>query len=221
MGIPTMICGGNNIPHLRRELAAYIQQGGYQLIHCHGCRANMIGALLQGPTGLPVVSTVHSDYRLDYMGHPSAISPSAPSTPLPCGGWTTASVCPTPWWTCSSTGLSPRPVLRHLQRHRLHPCAVSGGPAGLSPGTGGRRGGKQRGGGHRRPAEPRQGYVHPDPGLCGGTQVLPPAAAGHRRGRREGQAGGLAAELGVERSPSPAGSAAVWTASIPRWMSTP
>ena len=72
MGIPTMICGGNNIPHLQRELAAYIQQGGYQLIHCHGSRANMIGALLRKPTGLPVVSTVHSDYKLDYMGRPFA-----------------------------------------------------------------------------------------------------------------------------------------------------
>lgn len=72
MGIPTMICGGNNIPHLRRELADYIREGGYQLIHCHGSRANMIGALLRGPTGLPVVSTVHSDYKLDYMGRPFA-----------------------------------------------------------------------------------------------------------------------------------------------------
>ena len=72
MGIPPMICGGNNIPHLRRELADYIRQGGYQLIHCHGSRANMIGALLREPTGLPVVSTVHSDYKLDYMGRPFA-----------------------------------------------------------------------------------------------------------------------------------------------------
>ena len=72
MGIPTMICSGNNIPHLRRELAAHIREGGYQLIHCHGSRANMIGALLRKPTGLPVVSTVHSDYKLDYMGRPFA-----------------------------------------------------------------------------------------------------------------------------------------------------
>ena len=72
MGIPTMICGGNNSPHLRRELTAYIKEGGYQLIHCHGSRANMIGALLRGPTGLPVISTVHSDYKLDYMGRPFA-----------------------------------------------------------------------------------------------------------------------------------------------------
>ena len=72
MGIPTMICAGNNIPHLRRKLADYIRQEGFQLIHCHGSRANMIGALLRKPTGLPVVSTVHSDYRLDYMGRPLA-----------------------------------------------------------------------------------------------------------------------------------------------------
>lgn len=70
MGIPTEIMGGNNIPRLRRQLTAYIKDGGYQLIHCHGSRANMVGALLRNTTGLPVVSTVHSDYKLDYMGRP-------------------------------------------------------------------------------------------------------------------------------------------------------
>ena len=30
----------------------------------------MVGALLRRSTGLPVVSTIHSDYRLDYMGRP-------------------------------------------------------------------------------------------------------------------------------------------------------
>lgn len=70
LGIPTVIMGGNNIPRLRRELTDYIRQGGYQVIHCHGSRANMVGALLRRPTGLPVVTTVHSDYKLDYMGRP-------------------------------------------------------------------------------------------------------------------------------------------------------
>ena len=64
-GIPTEIMGGNNIPRLQRQLKAYIRAGGYQLIHCHGSRANMVGALLRRSTGLPVVSTIHSDYRLD------------------------------------------------------------------------------------------------------------------------------------------------------------
>ena len=70
MGIPTMICGGNNVFRTRRKLAAYIREGGYEIIHCHGSRANMIGAMLRKVTGLPVVTTVHSDYRLDYMGRP-------------------------------------------------------------------------------------------------------------------------------------------------------
>ena len=35
MGIPTMICGGNNIPHLRRELAAYIRQGAEKTARGH------------------------------------------------------------------------------------------------------------------------------------------------------------------------------------------
>lgn len=70
LGIPTEIMAGNNIFRIRRRLVHYIRQGGFELIHCHGSRANMIGALLRNPTGLPVVSTVHSDYRLDYMGRP-------------------------------------------------------------------------------------------------------------------------------------------------------
>ncbi len=70
LGIPTEIMGGNHILRTRRQLCAYIRQGGFQLIHGHGARANMTGALLRQSTGLPVVTTVHSDYKLDYMGRP-------------------------------------------------------------------------------------------------------------------------------------------------------
>ena len=72
MGIPTKIMGGNNILKIRRELADYIRREGFQIVHCHGSRANMTGALLRKITGLPVVTTVHSDYRIDYMGRPLA-----------------------------------------------------------------------------------------------------------------------------------------------------
>lgn len=72
LGIPTKIMGGNHIFKIRRQLAEYIHQEGFQLIHCHGSRANMIGAMLRGVTGLPVVTTVHSDYKIDYMGRPLA-----------------------------------------------------------------------------------------------------------------------------------------------------
>lgn len=71
-GIHTVIFPGNNILRVRRELIRFIREGGYDIIHCHGARGNMMGALLRKPTGLPVVSTVHSDYRLDYLGRPLA-----------------------------------------------------------------------------------------------------------------------------------------------------
>ncbi|HIY21528.1 MAG TPA: polysaccharide pyruvyl transferase CsaB [Candidatus Flavonifractor merdigallinarum] len=72
LGIPTVIFPGKNLLHTYRALRRFIVEGGYQIIHCHGARGNMMGALLRRSTGLPVVSTVHSDYRLDYLGRPLA-----------------------------------------------------------------------------------------------------------------------------------------------------
>ena len=69
MGIPTEIMDGNVLT-VRRELAEKIRREGYQVIHCHGSRANMMGALLRFSLDVPVVTTVHSDYRLDYLGRP-------------------------------------------------------------------------------------------------------------------------------------------------------
>jgi len=70
LGIATVVLPGNNLPKTLRALKAMIREGGYELIHCHGARGNLIGALLRRSTGLPVISTVHSDYRLDYLGRP-------------------------------------------------------------------------------------------------------------------------------------------------------
>ncbi len=70
LGIPTRVIPGHNLPHNYRILKNMIQKEKYDLIHCHGARGNMLGALLKRGTGLPVVSTVHSDYRLDYLGRP-------------------------------------------------------------------------------------------------------------------------------------------------------
>ena len=72
LGIKTVIFPGRNIFRVYCQLKRYILDGGYELIHCHGARGNMMGALLRPSTGLPVVSTVHSDYRLDYLGRPMA-----------------------------------------------------------------------------------------------------------------------------------------------------
>ncbi|MDP4108409.1 MAG: polysaccharide pyruvyl transferase CsaB [Bacillota bacterium] len=44
-----------------------IREFSPDVIHCHGAKANMMGALAKLFYDAPVISTVHSDYRLDYM----------------------------------------------------------------------------------------------------------------------------------------------------------
>ena len=70
LGIPTVVLPDRNLLRTYAALKKLIREGGYEIIHCHGARGNMMGALLRRSTGLPVVSTVHSDYRLDYLGRP-------------------------------------------------------------------------------------------------------------------------------------------------------
>lgn len=72
MGIPTVVLPGNNVTKTLAALKDMTARCGYDIIHCHGSRGNMMGALLGRNTGLPVVSTIHSDYKLDYLGRPLA-----------------------------------------------------------------------------------------------------------------------------------------------------
>lgn len=71
LGIPLTIYDRNFFDSVRR-VREMIRNGGYDIIHCHGSRANLIGSMVKGTCGIPVISTVHSDYRLDYMGRPGA-----------------------------------------------------------------------------------------------------------------------------------------------------
>lgn len=71
LGIETVIIN-KGLRSTLRELKKLITEGGYQLIHCHGSRGNLMGALLKRSCGLPVISTVHSDPRIDYLGRPLA-----------------------------------------------------------------------------------------------------------------------------------------------------
>ncbi len=70
LGIHTVVLSGRNLLRTYRTLKRMIREEGYQIIHCHGARGNMMGALLRRSTGVPVVTTVHSDWRLDYLGRP-------------------------------------------------------------------------------------------------------------------------------------------------------
>ena len=71
LGIPTRVFTGS-VPAVVKQLAELVRAEGFELVHCHGARANLVGSLLKKKTGLPTVTTVHSDYRLDYMGRPLA-----------------------------------------------------------------------------------------------------------------------------------------------------
>ncbi len=48
------------------RLAKFIRQNKYDVIHAHGARANFIASCLRGRIKLPIVTTVHSDYMLDF-----------------------------------------------------------------------------------------------------------------------------------------------------------
>lgn len=71
LGIPTHVLERSffgSIGYLRRTIRA----GGYDVVHCHGAKANLMGAIVRRSLGVPVITTVHSDYRLDYLHRPFA-----------------------------------------------------------------------------------------------------------------------------------------------------
>lgn len=70
LGISVHIFGGANLINVLKRLSGFITENGYEIIHCHGSRANMMGAMLRSRLRLPVVTTVHSDYKIDYLGRP-------------------------------------------------------------------------------------------------------------------------------------------------------
>lgn len=53
-----------------KQVLAIVDEMQPDVIHCHGGRANMIGSMLRDRCDIPVMTTMHSDYKLDYMGKP-------------------------------------------------------------------------------------------------------------------------------------------------------
>jgi len=70
LGIDTLVLPSRNFFKNLNILTRMIQEEGFDILHSHGSRGNMMSAILGRRTGLPTVSTVHSDYRLDYLGRP-------------------------------------------------------------------------------------------------------------------------------------------------------
>ena len=86
-----LVCLGDGV--LAREasargLAPFILKGGFpaqsralqwllrtetpDILHCHGARANLLGALMNGNSVGRRIATVHSDHTLDYLSRPVA-----------------------------------------------------------------------------------------------------------------------------------------------------
>lgn len=70
LGIPTEIIARRGILRALGALRRFVLAHGCDIVHCHGARGNLMGCLLKRSLHLPTVTTVHSDYRLDYMGRP-------------------------------------------------------------------------------------------------------------------------------------------------------
>lgn len=67
MGIDVLVIRSGNIFSDIKNIIKITVEGKYDILHTHGAKANMIGVFVKHKTGIPVVSTIHSDYRLDYL----------------------------------------------------------------------------------------------------------------------------------------------------------
>ena len=67
LGIDVTVVKSGNIFADIRKVTDLIRKGGYDIVHSHGAKANMFSLAARRKVGIPTVTTVHSDYRLDYM----------------------------------------------------------------------------------------------------------------------------------------------------------
>ena len=70
-GINTRVLKKRSLFHVARNLKKYLKNKRFDILHCHGSKANVVSVLM-GRASCPVLSTIHSDPRLDYMGRPAA-----------------------------------------------------------------------------------------------------------------------------------------------------
>lgn len=68
LGIPITV-----IPQAKRwdisvigKIRSYIAESGCDLVHCHGARANYIALFIMNSLKVPMITTLHSDYKLDF-----------------------------------------------------------------------------------------------------------------------------------------------------------
>ncbi len=67
LGIDVTVIKSKNIFNDIRAVRKLICEGKYNIMHSHGAKANFFALAARHKSGIPTVTTVHSDYRLDYM----------------------------------------------------------------------------------------------------------------------------------------------------------
>lgn len=51
-----------------KKIATKVKEEQYDIVHCHGARANFVGYFLRKRIAVPMITTIHSDTRLDFKG---------------------------------------------------------------------------------------------------------------------------------------------------------
>lgn len=68
LGVDVEIIADANILKVRSKLFKLISDFKPEIIHSHGAKANLLASQTKSKFDLPTVSTIHSDYKLDYLG---------------------------------------------------------------------------------------------------------------------------------------------------------
>ncbi len=68
LGINTVVIKNKNALKDFSDLKKLINGGAFDIVHCHGSKANVMAFAIRAFIKVPVITTVHSDYRLDYLG---------------------------------------------------------------------------------------------------------------------------------------------------------
>ncbi|HEY5583506.1 MAG TPA: polysaccharide pyruvyl transferase CsaB [Ruminiclostridium sp.] len=67
MGINVEVIKSANVILDIRNAIIYVKNNHFDIIHSHGSKANIFALAIRKACGVPVVTTMHSDYQLDYM----------------------------------------------------------------------------------------------------------------------------------------------------------
>ena len=67
MGLKVEVIKSSNVVLDIKKTIDYVNKNNFDIIHAHGAKANIFAYAVKKACKVPVVTTMHSDYRLDYM----------------------------------------------------------------------------------------------------------------------------------------------------------